>query len=83
MEAWGAISTIFGFVVILGAFGDEKTIPFGDKNLTTTLLLGVLDFVCVLKISFISFCWILGGRRLHFRHNFGTFWEAPGSPECL
>ena len=25
---WGPISTIFGFVVILGAFRDEKVVPF-------------------------------------------------------
>ena len=28
LEARGAISTIFGFVVILGAFRDEKLVPF-------------------------------------------------------
>ena len=64
LEARGPISTIFGFVVISGAFGNEKLIPFGDKNLTTTLLLGVLDFGCFLKCFFISL--------------FG-FWEAGGS----
>ena len=83
LEARGPISTIFGFVVILGAFRNEKLIPFGDKNLTTTLLLGVLDFGCFFEAFFYQFFWILGGRRLHFRPHFGTFWEAPGSPKCL
>ena len=54
MEARGPISTIFKFVVILGAFGNEKVIPFGDKNLTTTLLLGVLDFWCFFEAFFFS-----------------------------
>jgi hypothetical protein len=83
LEARGAISTIFGFVVILGAFRDEKGVPFWDQNLTTNPLLGVLDFGCFFEAMFFQFFWILGGRRLHFRLHFGTFWEAPGSPKCL
>ena len=81
LEARASILTICGFVVILGAFGNEKVIPFGDKNLTTTLLLGVLDFWCFIDMFFYLVFLIFGGRRLHFRHHFGTFWEAPGCPK--
>ena len=56
----GPISTIFGFVVILGTFRDEKVIPFWDQNLTTHPLLGVLDFSCFLEYLlsvFLDFGW--------------------------
>ena len=83
LEARGPISTIFGFVVILGEFRDERVVPFWNKNLTTHPLLGVLDFWCFSEGFFFQFFWILGGRRFHFRPHFDIFWEAPGSPKCL
>ena len=55
LKARAPISTIVGFVVILESFGNEKLIPFGDKNLTTTLLLGVLDFVFFFEAFFYQF----------------------------
>ena len=81
-------------IIIFGHFGSPGP-PFGgvfswrgsiskifglDQNLTTDPLLGVLDFGCFFEVSFYQFFSILGGRRLHFRLHFGTFWEAPGSP---
>ena len=60
LEARGPISTIFGFVVISGALGNEKTIAFRDKNLTTNPLLGVLDFGCFFEafcLVFLDFGW--------------------------
>ena len=43
----------------------------------------MLDFWCFFEAFFYQFFWILGGRRLHLRPHFATFWEAPGSPKCL
>ena len=73
LEPWGSISKSFGFFMILGALRREKVVPFGDKNLTTNPLLGVLDSGCFFGAFFYQFFWILGGRRLHFRLHFGNF----------
>ena len=64
-----------------GSAPPRKGSPILRKKHSHNPLLGVLDFGCVFEDSFYQFFWILGGRRLHFRHHFGTFWEAPASPE--